>query len=112
MLAEVVDTGITGGSSRYQAVLTITMFGPKAYDTITKLTGVAMSDVSYETRRAIASALGRVGFSETTGPNMKALTALADVLAKDVSASVRMEALQSLTLLGPPWDGVRKAGPK
>ncbi|VTR90978.1 pbs lyase : : HEAT_2 [Gemmata massiliana] len=112
ILADVVDTGVTGGASRYQAVQTITMFGPRAYETIVKLTGVAMTDASYETRRAIAGALGRVAFSETTGPNMKALTALADVLAKDASAPVRMEALQSLMLLGPPWDGVKKADSK
>lgn len=112
ILSDVVDTGLSGGSSRYQAVQTITMFGAKGSAAIPALSGKAASDASYETRRVIASCLGRVGFSETTGPNMRALTSLADHFAKDESAAVRMEALQSLLLLGPPWAEVRKPGDK
>lgn len=111
-LAGVVDTGVSGGSSRYQAVQTLSMFGPKAEAAITALTGNAMKDDAYETRRVIASALGRAGLNETTGPNMKALTALADHFAKDVSAAVRMEAMQALMLLGPPWAEIKKPGDK
>ncbi len=110
LLINVIDTGASGGSSRYQAVQTVSMFGPRASGAITALTGVAASDASYETRRTIASTLGRVGFNETTGPNMKALSSLADRFARDESAAVRMESLQALMLLGPPWDGVKKAG--
>lgn len=110
LLADAVDLSGPGGLIRLNAVQTIAMFGPKGSPAITKLTGQAITDPAYETRRNIANALGRVGFDETTGPNMKALTALADILAKDVSASVRMEALQSLMLLGPPWAAAKKAG--
>ena len=112
ILALTVDTGAPGGLSRLHAIQTITQFGPKGEGAITSLTGVALNDPAYETRRTIANALGRIGFNETTGPNMKALTALADKLAKDDSAAVRMEAMQSLMLLGPPWDGLMKAGAK
>jgi HEAT repeat protein len=108
LLSEAVDKGLPGGISRVSAVQTIAMFGPKGQGAITALTGLAMSDPAYETRRSIANTLGRIGMHEESGPNMKALTALADVLAKDVSASVRMEALQSLMLLGPPWAEVKK----
>ena len=112
LLANVVDTGIPGGAGRLHAIQTIGMFGPKGEGAIPVLTGGAMLDPSYETRRNIATALGRVGFNETTGPNMKALTALADRLAKDESASVRMEALQSLMNLGPPWAAVKQPNAK
>jgi HEAT repeat protein len=112
LLIEVVDTAPSGSSSRFQAVQTIAMFGSKGRGAITALTGVASSDVSYETRRVIAGALGRIGFHEETGPNMKAMTKLADVFAKDVSAAVRMEALQALMMLGPPWAEVKKPDAK
>lgn len=114
ILADVVDAPIGPNAALYRlhAIQAISAFGPKGEAAITKLTGVAMSDPSYETRRNIATALGRVGFNEKTGPNMKALTALADRLARDESASVRMEALQSLMILGPPWAEVRKPDDK
>lgn len=112
ILSEVVDLAPSGSSSRYNAVQTIAMFGPRGYGTITKLTGVAAKDAAHETRRVIASALGRVASSEETGPNMVAMRSLADHFAKDPSAAVRMEALQSLMLLGPSWAEVKKAGAK
>ncbi len=108
ILAQVIDTGVPGGLGRLHAIQTVTMFGAKGERAITALTGVAMNDPAYTTRQNIAIALGRVGFSETTGPNMKALTALADKLSTDPSAAVRMEATQSLMLLGPPWAAVKK----
>jgi HEAT repeat protein len=112
LLVVAVDTGMPGGMTRLRAIQTITMFGPKGEGAVTVLTGKALGDPSYETRRTIAHALGRVGFNEKTGPNMRALTNLADRLARDDSAAVRMEALQSLLLLGPPWAAVMKPGAK
>jgi hypothetical protein len=93
-------------------VQTLAMFGPKAEGAITALTGNALGDVSYQTRQSIANALGRVGFNEKTGPNMKAMRALANQLARDPSAAVRTEALQALMLLGPPWAEVMQPGAK
>ncbi|MCI0699703.1 MAG: HEAT repeat domain-containing protein [Planctomycetia bacterium] len=110
LLISAVNRGT--GLERLHAVQALGLYGPKGEGAITALTGVAMRDPSYETRRAIAQTLGRIGFNEKSGPNMKALTALADTLASDASAAVRMEALQSLMLLGPPWAGVLKPGDK
>lgn len=103
--------GPSAGVYRLHAIQTIAMFGEKGEGAITALTGQAVRDPSYETRRNIARTLGLVGFNQTTGPNMKALTRLADRLAFDESASVRMEALQALMRLGPPW-AAKKANAK
>ena len=81
------------------------MFGPKAEKAIVQLTGRACSDPAYETRRTIAGCLAQVGYDEKNGPNIKALRKLAGTFCHDASAAVRMEALQSLVLLGPPWAG-------
>jgi len=104
--------GPSAGVYRLHAIQTIAMFGAKGEGAITALTGNAVRDPSYETRRNIARTLGLVGFNETTGPNMKALTRLADTLSFDPSASVRMESLQALMRLGPPWAGVKKKDDK
>jgi HEAT repeat protein len=112
LLATAVDSGLPGSISRLHAAQTIAAFGPKGEVTITALTGTAITDPAYETRRSIANTLGAVGFNERTGPNMKALTALADRLASDPSAAVRVEALQGLMRLGPPWAEIRKPDDK
>lgn len=112
LLANAVDTGVPGGPTRLNAVQTIASFGPKGMPAITTLTGNAMNDPAYATRQSIARTLAHVGFDEQTGPNMKALVALADRLARDECAAVRMEALQGLVRLGPPWAEVRKPGAK
>lgn len=104
-LANVVDGAAPGGLSRLRAIETLAMFGPKAEKAVSKLTGEACNDPAYETRRMIAQCLAHVGYNEKTGPNLKALNRLAATLAKDQSAAVRMEALQALVALGPPWSG-------
>jgi HEAT repeat protein len=108
LLAEIVDTNLPSSMTRMNAIQALALFGPKGEPAVTKLTGVAMTDPAFETRRSIAAALGQVGYSELGGPNLRALTALA-TLTRDPSAAVRMAALQSLLRLGPPWDGVKKA---
>jgi HEAT repeat protein len=105
ILANIVDNGAAGGLSRLHAVESLAMFGSKAEGAIPQLTGKACLDPAYVTRRTIAETLARVGFNEKSGPNLKALNRLAATLAKDESAAVRMAALQSLVLLGPPWAG-------
>jgi hypothetical protein len=108
ILARIVEQGAAGGLSRLHAVQTLALIGSKAELAVSNLTGVACTDPAYETRRSIANALGQVGFNEVNGPNVKALNRLAGTFAKDESAAVRMEALQSLVLLGPPWAGPAK----
>jgi hypothetical protein len=106
ILANIVDRG--SGMSRYNAIQALAMFGSKAERAMLQLTGQACNDPAYETRRTLASALASVGFNEKTGPNVLALNRLAANFAKDESAAVRMAALQSLVLLGPPWAATRK----
>jgi HEAT repeat protein len=114
VLATYIDAPVGSSASVYRlaAIQAITLFGPSGERAITALTGQALRDPSYETRRNIAAALGQIGFDTTTGPNMKALTALADRLAKDECAAVRLEALQSILLIGPPWAATRKPDDK
>jgi len=107
-----VDQGIPGQLARRHAVQTLSSIGPKAEGAVYLVAGVALSDPSFETRQSIARCLGQIGFNSTTGPNVKALQALAGTLARDVSVAVRMEALQALVMLGPPWDGPRKGDDK
>ncbi|MCS7272209.1 MAG: HEAT repeat domain-containing protein, partial [Gemmataceae bacterium] len=108
ILANAVDQGVPGSQTRLAAVQTLAAFGPKAESAVAALTGVVCQDPAYVTRQAVAHALGRVGGNETYGPNVRALNRLAGTLASDVAAAVRLEALQSLVLLGPPWTGPRK----
>lgn len=95
------EQGATGGGARLHAIQTLAAFGSKAETAITYLVGPAMSDVAYETRRSVAFTLGRIAHHEHAGPNPRALAALFK-LTEDHSAPVRMEAYQSLVLLGPP----------
>lgn len=110
ILARAVDEG--SGLSRLHAVNTLGLLGPKAEGAVTALTGVASNDPAYETRRSIAATLASVGFDPVRGPNLKALNRLGGTLAKDESAAVRMEALQSLVILGPPWADKKQPGSK
>lgn len=90
-----------GSAARLHAIQALAAFGSKAETAITYLVGPTMQDVAYETRRSVAFTLGRISLNEHTGPNPRALSALL-TLTEDHSAPVRMEAYQSLTLLGPP----------
>jgi HEAT repeat protein len=114
LLVNAVDspTGAHASALRLTAIQSIAQFGARGEGAIAALTGNALGDPAYTTRQAIANALGRVGFHETAGPNMRALSRLADNLAKDECAAVRMEALQALVLLGPPWAAPKKADDK
>ncbi len=112
LLGLTVDQGLPGGHSRLHAVQTLGSIGPKAESAVYLIAGFALKDPSYETRRNIARTLGEISFNETKGPNVKALQALASTLVNDVSRSVRMEALQALVLLGPPWQSAIPPGGK
>lgn len=112
LLVDAVVKGTPGGITRYNAVQTIAAFGPKGDGAIPVLTGNVLIDPSYSTRQSVARTLAHIGFSETGGPNMRALVTLADRLAYDECAAVRMEALQGLVKLGPPWAEVRKKDDK
>jgi HEAT repeat protein len=102
ILAGAAERGATGGQTRYQAVVALAVFGHKAEPAVGSLIQ-AITDSAYETRRAIAHTLGQVAFHEHRGPSLKALNTLCTTLAKDPSAAVRMEAMHSVVLLGPPF---------
>ncbi len=95
------EQGASGGGARLHAIQTLSAFGSKAEGAINYLIGPPMLDVAYETRRSVAFTLGRISLNDHAGPNQRSLDALFK-LATDHSAPVRMEAYQSLVLLGPP----------
>ena len=103
ILRTAIENSAQGGPTRYHAVLTLGIFGHRAVPAVRELTlPLVLKDPSYETRRAVAQTLGRVGISEHSGPDQRALNALSVTLAADPAATVRMEAMQALLQLGPP----------
>jgi HEAT repeat protein len=110
LLFVAADQGAPGGGTRLHAVQTLASFGPKAEGAVTYLVGPPATDPAYETRRSVANTLGRIGMNETNGPNQKALGCLVNMI-NDHSAPVRLEAMQSLILLGPPWQAPVKGAP-
>ena len=118
-IAEVL--GLTGNGSmiRLHATRTLASFGPEA-STIPVMTAViAMAnDPAWETRQGVAAALGRLGATLYDDKPMigkpaevvrhaskAAMDKLVFSMLKDPSAVVRMEAAQSLLVLGPPNGG-------
>jgi HEAT repeat protein len=110
-----------GSIVRLHATRAIANYGLLANDATGTLLGIA-KDTSWETRRAVAAALGRCGQVQTPGapnpkgtdpkpkaadmdkwsPNEKVLSTLRTMMGEDISAQVRLEAVQSLVILGPP----------
>lgn len=108
LLFTAADQGtFDGGPGRLHAVQTLGSFGPKASGAIPYLVGGPSRDRAYETRRAVANALGRIAFDEVQGPSSRAIDCLIKLL-DDHSAPVRLEAAQSLVLLGPPYQPRQK----
>lgn len=103
ILGVTADAGQSGGMARLHAIEALTAFGYKASGAAHFLIGAPGQDASYKTRQAVAHCLGRIAISEEEGPNPKALAFLAGTLGHDHCAAVRLEAMQSLVALGPPW---------
>jgi hypothetical protein len=112
LLGLTVDSGADGGLARLTAVQAIAAFGSKAERQIERVAGRSLGDSAYATRQSIARTLGAIGFNEKFGPNRIALNRLAATLARDACVAVRMEALQSLVVLGAPWAEPRKPDDK
>jgi HEAT repeat protein len=118
-IVSVIGKTAKGSAFRLHAAKTLASFGTDAHSTIPTLVNMA-DDPSWEIRAAIADALGRIGapvYEEKTtgsGPTMtrvptlkrevskSAMQKLNFALISDESSTVRMEACQSLILLGPP----------
>jgi HEAT repeat protein len=92
-----------GSAERLTCVRSLASFGSDAAGSAKSLRDICR-DPSYETRIAIANALGRVGMApdDTAEANKEAAMALLEFMIVDVCASVRMETIQSLLILGPP----------
>lgn len=101
LLFIVAEKSENGGGARLHAIQTLSVFGSKAGGAINYLIGPPIQDPAYETRRSVAFTLGRISMHEHAGPNHRSLDTLLK-LAADHSAPVRMEAYQSLVILGPP----------
>lgn len=117
-----INNSSIGGVIRLHATRAIASYGnypEQANDTITTLVGIA-KDPSWETRKSVAYALGQIGgptrqkteskapmgqrppdVDPKTGPNQAALKGLLGML-NDNSATVRLQVVESMTLLGPP----------
>jgi HEAT repeat protein len=93
---------------RYQAARALGRIGPDAKPAIPALVYAIKDPVSSEIRGAAAFALGSAGWDRNNGPDARAIRALLSAL-HDVCHDVRMEALFSLIILGPPSQGTDKA---
>jgi len=118
-IAEVLKLTINGSMIRLHATRTLASFGPEAA-TIDVIGGVLTmaTDPAWETRQGVAAALGRLGATlyddKTPAPgkpveikrhaSKAAMDKLAFTMIRDPSAVVRMEAVQSLLVLGPPHE--------
>jgi HEAT repeat protein len=90
-------------SVRLQAALALAQMGPKAKAAIPTLCSVdnARDPYSWELRKAVCYALGRLGLDLKNGPDPRALTALLNSL-QDPCGPVRLEAILSLSAMGVP----------
>ncbi|HET6573557.1 MAG TPA: HEAT repeat domain-containing protein [Fimbriiglobus sp.] len=108
-----------GSMIRLHAARTLAAMGTDGYEAIPAMIGIA-NDPSWEIRQASAAALGRLGApiyedkppvpgapyklpAIKRQPNMAAMHKLVFALLKDECAAVRMETMQSMIVLGPPY---------
>jgi HEAT repeat protein len=89
------------GIVRYQAARALGRLGPDSAPAIPALVSRIGDQTASEIRGAVAYALGSAGFDREKGPDPRAVHALLSVL-RDRCHDVRMEALFSLIVLGPP----------
>jgi hypothetical protein len=119
-----INNAALGSVIRLHATKAIANYGnfpEQANDAIGTITGIS-KDPSWETRKSVAFTLGQIGGPVKTkvepkmplptgarppdvdpksGPNQAAMKALLGML-NDQSAAVRLQVVESLTLLGPP----------
>lgn len=91
----------TQGIIRAQAATALGRQGPNAFAAIPELAKLAKDPFSWEIRKAACYALGQVAMDPRNGPHPLAIGALVNAMT-DASAAVRLEAIMSLVVLGPP----------
>ncbi len=98
--------GDKGSVNKLHTLQAIAKFGHKAHGVARALANseLVTKDSSFEVRRTAAQTLGRIAATETDGPNFAVLKQLSTTLVKDSALPVRLEALQSLFILGPPYE--------
>jgi HEAT repeat protein len=99
------------GIVRFQAARALGRLGSDSAPAIPALVISIKDKSSSEIRGAAAYALGSAGWDSQKGPDPRAIHALLDAL-RDVCHDVRMEALFSLIVLGPPAQATDKAAEK
>jgi HEAT repeat protein len=116
-LASAINKTAPGSVIRLHAARALATLGTEAVSAVPTLARIA-EDPSWETRAAVATALGRLG-APVYGlvkdpnpakppvpkhkPNRDAMDKLAKTLLADKSGTVRMEAVQGLLQIGPPY---------
>jgi HEAT repeat protein len=92
-----------GDALRMYSVRSISSFGPDAVGAVKNLRSIS-NDPSWETRLAIAEALGSIGApgKKDADPDLLAAKTLLDYLVPDKCMAVRLEAVKSLLTIGPP----------
>jgi len=87
---------------RYRAATALGYIGPQGRAAVSYLVPLVTDISSWEIRKAACFALGRVGWDEQGYPMIAALDALTRGIEDRESKGVRLEALQSVIILGPP----------
>src|SRR5262249_36925153 len=89
---------------RWHAANALGRIGPKAAEVALQELIYAARDLNaWETRKAATFALGTVGYDAKNGPEAKVVHALLyNLKSQETCAQVRLEAVQSLSVLGPP----------
>jgi HEAT repeat protein len=93
---------------RYQAARALGRLGQDAKLAMPTLVYAVRDPASSEIRQSAAFALGSAGWDGRNGPDARAIHALVSAL-HDPCQDVRMEALFSLIVLGPPAQGTDKS---
>lgn len=117
MLARLASSQETQGIVRFQACRALGRLGPDSAPAIPTLVNAIKDQTASEIRGAAAYALGSAGWDTQKGPDRHAIYALlGDPTYRtglyDVCHDVRMEAIFSLIVLGPPIEARDKLAEK
>jgi HEAT repeat protein len=91
---------------RFRAATALALIGPPARPAVNKLMSRIDDRQSWEIRKSVCVALGTAGRDESGWPTVNVLDALARSIGdRETTRDVRIEALQAIINLGPPYPG-------